>query len=294
MSMFPRKLQRLVTGLETSSLPDTISVHRKPAGEDAQTILEQQRQDAQAKAVKAARKNPVFLEHLPGEVRAESGGAVGLKVRESMRGGEKVGGVAPYVSRVPEGRDSLPDLSIARGTQEEASSALSLYRDLEQKVVAAEKRVELEHGPATHPVDYANWKAWSRDRGYTKQEISDFGKWIDLNERLGIKEPDEVPSTDHPFGMSDQGVVEHALAGDVGKYVYHRTFADILPAIREKGLLPHLATGAKEVNGVHFTSNPLTASHLAGKYRFARRDGMYLRVKKAGHPSGGSSPQGVR
>ena len=64
----------------------TLKSARRTSKEDAQTILEQQRQDAQAKAVKAARKNPVFLEHLPGEVRAESGGAVGLKVREAMKG----------------------------------------------------------------------------------------------------------------------------------------------------------------------------------------------------------------
>ena len=62
---------------------------RTNSPEEAHAILQAEAQKATARALKKARKNPAFLEHLPGEARPETGGQIGLAVRQAMKGVKK-------------------------------------------------------------------------------------------------------------------------------------------------------------------------------------------------------------
>ena len=90
---------------------------------------------------------------------------------------------------------------------------ISKYRDLEQKAAAGEKRVEATYGIADlveKPLDYNHWQEWSRARGYTEQEISDFEEWLALNKELGITEPDHAGTDAEPFGVLDSSLKRYA------------------------------------------------------------------------------------
>ena len=63
---------------------------RAGSPEEAHAILQTEAQKATARATKAARKNPSFVEHLPGEARPDTGGQLGLQVRQAMRDVPKV------------------------------------------------------------------------------------------------------------------------------------------------------------------------------------------------------------
>lgn len=69
---------------------------------------------------------------------------------------------------------------------EERARFIEHYRDIEQRVLAAEKSQALEPITARQRtlLGRGDWEEFSRARGYTEDEIADFAEWMRLNERF--------------------------------------------------------------------------------------------------------------